>query len=163
MIQISLEEKCKILELMKKKNYNFDEFYEVLNKVECEKMLKTIKRDRIKSLKNNLRIRKKGPLTQGQFAVKKSIFGVINGFDEEFTGYGYEDNEISNRLYFNKFRGVVTKILTIHLFHPSLSTVDEERLKYNRKLLDEKMNNSTAYYGLNNRKDTDEVIYKVLK
>ncbi len=47
----------------------------------------------------------------------------VNGFDENFVGWGYEDDDFARRLYWAGVRpvSVIGKARAVHLWHPSLA------------------------------------------
>ena len=163
-ILISLEEKLKILEVIKIKDYNFEKILEKIAVEKKEQIMRLIRKDSFKSFKHIMKLRKKGPSTLGLFVIPKEIFIKINGFDEEFSGYGSEDVEFSDRLYLNGIKSKMLKVRTVHLYHKSLIEVDKANLNENDKRREYKklIRNKVAIYGFNNRKDKDEVIYKEL-
>lgn len=140
----------------------FNKLYDYILPKRINRLKKEIKADKLRSLKNKFGLRKKGAHTFGIFAVKKEILYKINGFDEEFSGYGYEDIEFSNRFYNNGYKSKVLDIKTIHLYHPNLKKTEDEALIKNQNLLDKKIKQKRAIFGLDNRKDKDKYIYEEL-
>jgi len=66
-----------------------------------------------------LRLRKP-KIWGGNFAVNRHVFEQVNGFDENFVGYGQEDSDLRDRLFKGGFRPVClhTKARAYHLWHP---------------------------------------------
>lgn len=58
------------------------------------------------------------------FAVNRDVFEKVNGFDENYVGWGQEDSDLRNRLVKGAFRAVPLhmKARAYHLWHP----VDKE-------------------------------------
>ncbi len=58
----------------------------------------------------------------GHHAVSVRALLAVNGFDEMYTGYGYDDDDLTRRLYeVDSLRATiaVARILAFHLWHPS--------------------------------------------
>lgn len=59
----------------------------------------------------------------GHHAVRVRALRAVNGYDEEYVGYGYDDDDLSRRLYGARPRPsiavAVADILAFHLWHPS--------------------------------------------
>lgn len=59
----------------------------------------------------------------GHHAVRVRALRAVNGYDEEYVGYGYDDDDLSRRLYGSRPRPriavAVSDILAFHLWHPS--------------------------------------------
>ncbi|UCF83150.1 MAG: glycosyltransferase [Desulfobacteraceae bacterium] len=55
------------------------------------------------------------------FAVNRDVFEKINGFDENFVGWGQEDSDLRNRLVKGAYEAVAlhTKSRVYHLWHPT--------------------------------------------
>lgn len=69
-------------------------------------------------------------------SVSRDRFFAIGGYDEDFTGIAYDDNDLVQRLLSVGCRYFQTKAKTVHLFHPRIwigREVDQEFL-YNRNL-----------------------------
>ena len=56
----------------------------------------------------------------GNFAVNRDVFENINGFDENYAGFGQEDSDLRNRLLKGAYGAVClhTKARVYHLWHP---------------------------------------------
>lgn len=59
----------------------------------------------------------------GHHAVAVAALRAINGYDEQYVGYGYDDDDLTRRLYGHcsriDTRIAVNDILALHLWHPS--------------------------------------------
>lgn len=59
----------------------------------------------------------------GHHAVCVASLRAINGYDEQYIGYGYDDDDLTRRLYSHRpridVRIAVSDILALHLWHPS--------------------------------------------
>ena len=63
----------------------------------------------------------KPKLLSANFAVSWSMYSRVNGFDEAYTGYGQEDDDLGRRLY-KAGSGValgLTQATVYHLWHPT--------------------------------------------
>lgn len=77
----------------------------------------------------------------GNFAVNRDVFEAVNGFDENYVGYGQEDSDLRNRLVKGGYRAIClqTKVRVYHLWHPPNSSARQgapsaldNRAYYNR-------------------------------
>jgi len=67
------------------------------------------------------RLRRIGPsLRSGDFAICKNDFILVNGFDEEYQGWGYEDDDLGRRLYAAGVKGFnpIKIDYAMHCYHP---------------------------------------------
>lgn len=73
-------------------------------------------------------------------AVHRDEFFHIGGYDEDFTGFAYDDNDLIERLLNNGCRLCLTQALTIHLYHPRHDDDKEETSEYlfNKSLYEER-------------------------
>ena len=57
------------------------------------------------------------------FSLFREDVGRVNGFDENFVGWGYEDDDFARRLYQAGAEpfGVIAEARALHLWHPSLA------------------------------------------
>ncbi len=60
-------------------------------------------------------------ILSGNFGVRMSAFLEVNGFDESFTGWGMEDDDLARRLYMigAKPKSVMNRAIVIHQYHPT--------------------------------------------
>lgn len=68
----------------------------------------------------------KPKLLSANFAVCLSDYVAVNGFDEEYQGYGQEDDDLGRRLYRAGCRPVIAISLArvYHLYHPTRAPQD---------------------------------------
>lgn len=73
-------------------------------------------------------------------AINRNEFFAIRGYDEDFTGFAYDDNDLIGRLLNNGCRLCLTQALTIHLYHPRHDDDKEETEEYlfNKNLYQER-------------------------
>ncbi len=72
--------------------------------------------------------------------VSKNDLVEVNGWNEDFEGWGLEDSELLVRLHHNEiaFRKMKFRAITYHLWH---ETEKRERLSANRELLENSIRN----------------------
>lgn len=63
-------------------------------------------------------------------AMRKEVFCEIGGYDEDFTGFAYDDNDLMDRLILSGHRLETTPALTIHLYHVRHDTITSDRTGY---------------------------------
>jgi hypothetical protein len=67
--------------------------------------------------------RHKPKVIGGHHAVRVDLLRAVNGYDELFPGFGFDDDDLSQRLYMLKPKPRVTiradEILAFHLWHPT--------------------------------------------
>lgn len=70
------------------------------------------------------------------FSLTREAIDRVNGFDENFVGWGYEDDDLARRLYRTGLvpHGVIEEARAVHLWHPSLApqTIKRHRDRPNR-------------------------------
>jgi len=70
-------------------------------------------------------------------AMKRETYLEVGGYDEDFTGRCFDDNDIVDRLVAHGCRYVMTPGQAVHLYHPRQTvkeTGDRERVVHNKKL-----------------------------
>ena len=68
-------------------------------------------------------------------AMRREIYIEIGGYDEDFTGQAYDDNDIMSRLLIHGCEYVQTKARCVHLFHKrSYRNRNRNSLEYNKRL-----------------------------
>lgn len=67
-----------------------------------------------------LSIKNKPSLGAGNFAAMKSSLSLVNGFDEDYQGWGQEDDDLGRRLYLGGWRPciAVKTAVVCHVPHP---------------------------------------------
>ncbi len=63
----------------------------------------------------------KPKLLSANFSISAAMYQMINGFDEEYQGYGGEDDDLGRRVYAAGGRPVigVSEAIAYHLWHPT--------------------------------------------
>ena len=161
------EERNKIILELNKKKYedivkNFSPEY--------EKMVnKLLRIDYIRNLLFYLRIKKRGIKLVGMsYALFKEDYIKVNGYDEKYNGWGFEDDDLGNRLSMAKVKGKPfrPKRITLHLWHPFDSTkkksANEDYYYFRKKEVFSKKD-FWCEYGYNNSIDKDNVKINILK
>jgi len=69
-------------------------------------------------------------------AISRKEFYAIGGYDEDFTGFAYDDDDLVSRLQDNGCSLCLTQAQTIHLYHPRHddSHVQSPEMQLNRRL-----------------------------
>jgi glycosyltransferase involved in cell wall biosynthesis len=67
------------------------------------------------------------------FGIKREVFEVVKGFDKQFIGYGYEDQELSLKLWLFGYKVILDSTVIInHLFKTShIYPITSQELIYN--------------------------------
>lgn len=105
----------------------------------------------------------KPKLISAHYAVTVKRYREVNGFDEEYTHYGYEDDDFGRRLHAAGARCAigVREIPALHLWHPSRATASPmDAPGYARFCMDLPVR---AERGLVNGKAQPEVSVRVVK
>ncbi len=100
-------------------------------------------------------------LRSGIFGVHRESLLKVNGFDEQYTGWGYEDDDLGRRL--NAFgligRNVFQDNNPIHLYHPSNNN-NTDRLNqdlYQKRKIEIFAGDYFARIGYSNSEDSESV------
>ena len=137
-ISINEEEKDIILKKIELSN-KYEELLKALPKNYLESVNKTLKTDRKRRILNILKLSKRGIKLVGMsYAVMKSDYLKVNGYDENYNGWGEEDDDFGNRLYVAGVKGkeLKTPNMQIHLWHysdPTKKHSMNEEYYYKRK------------------------------
>ena len=97
-------------------------FESFLNKTEMKRLRKIQRKDDFYAFvrKHLWSIKFKPKLRGGNFSIHKADLLKVNGFDENYVGWGQEDDDLGRRLYLAGMAGqsVVASAITFHLHHP---------------------------------------------
>ena len=160
---VSNEEEKEKIQKNLEKSKSFKAVYNLVNKEQEKITKKAILKDRIYNILYFLKLRKRGGKIAGlMFSLYKKDFIAINGFDEKYKAYGYEDDDFCNRFF--KY-GKGTKIVRfnmypIHMYHyfdPTKKYDLNKNYYYIRKKQISKLN-FKCQYGYINSIDKDKVI-----
>lgn len=105
-------------------------------------------------------LRRIGPkLRSGVFGAWRADLIAVNGFDEEYRGWGNEDDDLGYRLHKagTSGRNVFGRVFPFHLFHPSHNAAGgrSNRELYERNLREIAGGRTRAVAGLGNPGDAD--------
>ncbi|MGL5023179.1 MAG: glycosyltransferase [Cetobacterium sp.] len=162
------DEKNMILKkLNETKDYSLIE--EVIPKSYSEDMLHQYKLDKKRRILQRLFLNKRGIRLAGMsYGLFKDDYLKVNGYDEKYQGWGYEDDDFGNRLCVSgvKSRELKTDMIQLHLYHPfdpSKKKSLNEEYYYKRKKEIFKNNDYFCKYGIKNSIDEDKVNKYILK
>lgn len=164
----SEEEKNRIQEIINKK-YDFNEIYKIIYTYQDNKNFRrVIYKDIFYSFLYKLKLRKRGAKIAGlMFALYKIDYLAINGFDENYRGWGKEDDDFCNRFF--KYGGetccVLLKECIIHMYHKVASSKSESPNEdyYQKRKQEISKNNFRSINGYSNPIEKDSVRIKDLK
>ena len=152
------EEKEKIQEKLFKEKYS--EILKVFPETQFKTLKKYLWRDKYNNLRYRLKLRDRGTGLMGiGFAVSKDDYIKINGYDEDYKGWGGEDADLGLRLYVLGLHSITfsTELPSIHMCHPLDPTKagDQNKKIYNEKKDKIVKGDYKCQFGLDNRKDDD--------
>ncbi|MGL5950200.1 MAG: glycosyltransferase [Cetobacterium sp.] len=161
-------EKNNILELL---NQGFT-YEKILKKLELGDKIHEknhLRKDRNRRWLYNLRLNKRGVKLVGMsYALYKEDYIEVNGYNEEYQGWGYEDDDFGNRLYSWGIKGreIKDNELSFHLWHhfdPTKKESSNEELYRKEKIKALKNKRYRCEYGYDNIMDKDEVTIEIIK
>ena len=165
-ISVNEEEKDIILKKIELSN-KYEELLKPLPKDYLESVNKTLKTDRKRRILNILKLSKRGIKLVGMsYAVMKSDYLKVNGYDENYNGWGEEDDDFGNRLYVAGVKGkeLKTPNMQIHLWHysdPTKKHSMNEEYYYKRK---KEIFSNKNYFCKNGCSETrDDIKITILK
>ena len=102
------------------------------------------------------------------YVMYKKDYIAVNGYDEKYMGWGYEDDDFGNRLYVYGVKGreYTKNPIQLHLYHPFDPTKKQsanEEYYYMRKKEIFKSKNFLCQYGYNNQLMKDKVEVIIIK
>lgn len=137
-ISVNEKEKNTILEKIESSN-KYEDLLKSLPTHYLVSVNKTLRTDRKRRILNILKLSKRGIKLVGMsYAVMKSDYLKVNGYDENYNGWGEEDDDFGNRLYVAGIKGkeLKTPNMQIHLWHysdPTKKHSMNEEYYYKRK------------------------------
>lgn len=149
-------------------NFSYEKFAGNLDEEHRVSVKRTLKKDRLRRLINKFGFSKRGIKLVGMsYGLFKNDYLKINGYDEKYQGWGYEDDDFGNRLYMAGIKGREgkTKDLQLHLWH-HLDPTKKKSLneEYYQKRREEVLSKGKYFceYGLNNSLEKDEIFVTFL-
>lgn len=120
----SLEEKNKIQELINTQKFDYKKIYDLVDNTKKVEQDQIVNKEKFYNLLYKLKLRSRGAKIVGLiFSLFKEDFININGLDEKYIGYGYEDDDFGNRFF--KYGGETfafkMKRYPIHMYHKAAS------------------------------------------
>ena len=137
-ISVNEKEKNTILEKIESSN-KYEDLLKPLPTHYLVSVNKTLRTARKRRILNILKLSKRGIKLVGMsYAVMKSDYLKVNGYDENYNGWGEEDDDFGNRLYVAGIKGkeLKTPNMQIHLWHysdPTKKHSMNEEYYYKRK------------------------------
>lgn len=161
----SLDEERKELQELIENGAKYSDLVKIVNKDEKKKLRKHLLRDKYNNLRYRLKLRDRGAGLMGiGFGVYKDSYDKINGYDEDYKGWGGEDADLGLRLYKLGLKSITftTNPPAIHVCHPldPTKTGDKNISMFKEKKKKIKLDKFSCKYGLNNRKDKDGYLYE---
>ena len=164
------QERSKEIENIIEKNKKFS--YKYIDEILDEKDFKKMQKDRRRDTKRNI-IHKLGLNGRGAKIIGLGIGGYkkdfikVNGFDEKYQGWGYEDDDIGNRFYVLSLEVKSVKSLkpVVHMWHREASSKEKspnEEYYYKRKKIIFKEKNYKCIHGFENKLIDENILVKEL-
>lgn len=150
---------------------NINSYNEIIKKLPAkyiETIDKMLKEDRKRRIIKTLRLAKRGIRLVGMsYALMREAYLKVNGYDENYVGWGQEDDDFGNRLTVAGINGkeLITQNIQLHLWHysdPTKIHSANEEYYYKRK---EKIFSKKDFFckkGYEASKDRDDVTIKIL-
>ena len=146
----------------------YNEIVQKLPSKYIETIKKMLKEDRKRRILKTFKLAKRGIRLVGMsYALMKNSYIKVNGYDENYVGWGQEDDDFGNRLTVAGINGkeLVTKNIQLHLWHysdPTKVHSSNEEYYYKRK---EEIFSKKDFYckkGYEDSKNRDDVTIKIL-
>ena len=161
------EEKDFALENIEKIN-SYEEIVKNLPDSYIPTIKKMLNEDKKRRLLKTFKLAKRGIKLVGMsYALMKNAYIKVNGYDENYIGWGQEDDDFGNRLTVAGINGkeLVTKNIQLHLWHysdPTKVHSSNEEYYYKRK---EEIFSKKDFYckkGYEDSKNRDDITVKEL-
>ena len=165
---LSYEEQKNYIQEEINKGYDFEKLYLITTERQKSEIQRFLNKDKLNRILYKFKLRTRGAKIVGLiFALYKEDFININGFDDNYKGWGKEDDDFGNRFY--KYGGetypVEFKEYPIHMYHKVASSKNEspneEYYKKRKKEISKK--NYKAVNGYFNSVDRDKFKSKTIK
>jgi len=164
---ITEEEKNKILSVIENVMF-YKEILDLLPENYVKKIDEMLKEDRIRRIFKSLKLSKRGIRLVGMsYAINKKNYIKVNGYDENYIGWGQEDDDFGNRLTVAGINGkeLLTKNTQLHLWHysdPTKIHSSNEEYYYKRK---EEVFSKKDFYckkGYEDSENRDDITVNIL-
>ena len=161
------EEKDFVLENIEKIN-SYEEIVKNLPDSYIPTIKKMLNEDKRRRLLKTFKLAKRGIKLVGMsYALMKNAYIKVNGYDENYIGWGQEDDDFGNRLTVAGINGkeLVTKNIQLHLWHysdPTKVHSSNEEYYYKRK---QEIFSKKDFYckkGYEDSKNRDDITVKEL-
>ena len=161
------EEKDFVLENIEKIN-SYEEIVKNLPDSYIPTIKKMLNEDKRRRLLKTFKLAKRGIKLVGMsYALMKNAYIKVNGYDENYIGWGQEDDDFGNRLTVAGINGkeLITKNIQLHLWHysdPTKVHSSNEEYYYKRK---EEIFSEKDFYcekGYEDSKNRDDITIKTL-
>ena len=145
-------------QLVDERKIRSSNYLPILSFAQTLKIKKQFLKDYFEYIKKNIGLSKRGPkLRSGVFALHKSNYLKVNGFDEKFIGWGNEDDDLGKRLYqagvsgYNPFFNEYP----LHLYHEPFHNSGERKNKKYASQKNDKISTGEFYckYGINSEQN----------
>ena len=154
------EEKDKIiLDLNNSRNYN--DLLKNIPELYLENMEKQYYSDKKRRIFQKFLLNRRGIRLAGMtYGIYKTDYEKVNGYDEKYQGWGYEDDDFGNRLCVAGIKGkeIKTEKIQLHLYHyndPSKKQSLNEEYYYKQKKKIFKEKKYYCEFGLENSYHND--------
>lgn len=150
---------------------NINSYNEIIKKLPAkyiETIDKMLKEDRKRRIIKTLRLAKRGIRLVGMsYALMKEAYLKVNGYDENYVGWGQEDDDFGNRLTVAGINGkeLITQNIQLHLWHysdPTKIHSANEEYYYKRKKEIFSKKDFFCKKGYEDSKDRNDVTIKIL-
>ena len=150
---------------------NINSYNEIIKKLPAkyiETIDKMLKEDRKRRIIKTFKLAKRGIRLVGMsYALMREAYLKVNGYDENYVGWGQEDDDFGNRLTVAGIDGkeLITQNIQLHLWHysdPTKIHSANEEYYYKRK---EKIFSKKDFFckkGYEDSKDRNDVTIKIL-
>ena len=150
---------------------NINSYNEIIKKLPAkyiETIDKMLKEDRKRRIIKTFKLAKRGIRLVGMsYALMREAYLKVNGYDENYVGWGQEDDDFGNRLTVAGINGkeLITQNIQLHLWHysdPTKIHSANEEYYYKRK---EKIFSKKDFFckkGYEDSKDRNDVTIKIL-
>jgi len=160
--KMSLEHEKEAIEKEIEKGWDYSRFYIHAKRVSEKEITKYANKDKVNSILYKLKLRTRGAKIAGlMFSLYKEDFMNINGFDENYNGWGHEDDDFCNRFFAYGGDTISVKLneYPIHMYHPFDPTKkDSPNKEYYQKRKKEILSGNWKHeFGVKNHLEKDEV------